>query len=118
MSGGHAPGPWKATSIPQEADGHWVVQENGDWCIHASGSPWQVAYLKAQSISSFPTEANARRIVDCVNACEGIADPSAVPELVAALQFLADSARATTGFSSPMALADADKLLAKIGGDA
>jgi len=27
-------------------------------------------------------KANAARIVDCVNACEGLADPSVVPELV------------------------------------
>ena len=29
--------------------------------------------------------ANAARIVACVNGCEGIADPSAIPEIVAAL---------------------------------
>jgi hypothetical protein len=28
---------------------------------------------------------DARRIVACVNACEGIADPGAVPDLIAAL---------------------------------
>lgn len=30
--------------------------------------------------------ANSSRIVDCVNACEGIADPSVVPEMMAALK--------------------------------
>jgi hypothetical protein len=33
-------------------------------------------------------EANAARIVACVNACEGIADPGAVPDLLAALREL------------------------------
>ena len=30
-------------------------------------------------------KANAARIIECVNACEGIADPSIIPELVDAL---------------------------------
>ena len=34
-------------------------------------------------------EANANRIVACWNACEGIADPSAIPDLLAALIELA-----------------------------
>ena len=37
------------------------------------------------------TNANAARIVACVNACAGIADPAIVPELVAALERQADN---------------------------
>jgi hypothetical protein len=36
-----------------------------------------------------------------------------VERLTAALEFLADAARTTTGFASPMALAEADKVLAR-----
>lgn len=34
--------------------------------------------------------ANARRIVACVNACAGIADPSAIPDAIHALQKLVE----------------------------
>lgn len=36
-------------------------------------------------------EANAQRIVACVNACEGIADPSVVPEMLEALRAVHNS---------------------------
>ena len=36
-----------------------------------------------------PREANACRIVECVNGCEGIADPSAVKDLLAACEGVA-----------------------------
>lgn len=35
-------------------------------------------------------QANAARIVDCVNACAGIADPSAIPDALHALQKLVE----------------------------
>ena len=34
-------------------------------------------------------QANAKRIVDCINGCQGIDDPSVIPELVAACEDLA-----------------------------
>lgn len=37
--------------------------------------------------------ANAQRIVDCVNALEGFADPSAAPDLLEAAKALLDPAR-------------------------
>lgn len=49
--------------------------------------------------------ANAKRIVACVNACKGIADPSVVPELLAALQAICefwDFATTEEGMSTPL----------------
>ena len=64
---------------------------------HTPG-PWSVGYFcdirandgyhSLATVSShygLPGGANARRIVECVNACEGLADPSVVPELLEAL---------------------------------
>ena len=65
---------------------------------HTPG-PWSVGYFcdirandgyhSLATVSShygLPGGANARRIVECVNACEGLADPSVVPELLALMQ--------------------------------
>ena len=62
-------------------------------------------------------EANARRIVECVNACEGIADPSVVPEMVEALKEAVDAEwenRDTEGFPADW-LGAAISVLAKAG---
>ena len=58
-----------------------------------------------------PWEANARRIVDCVNACEGIADPSVVPDLLAALEGLCERVSAEK-------IEQASALIARAKGDA
>ena len=48
----HTPGPWKASQ----------THPAGDWCIHAAGIPWQLAYLAASDKIEWPLEANARLI--------------------------------------------------------
>lgn len=40
--------------------------------------------------------ANGERIVACVNACEGIADPGVVPEMLAALKFVSEDFHQTS----------------------
>lgn len=43
------------------------------------------------SSNTLVAKANAARIVACVNACEGISDPSVVPEMLKALKEVASS---------------------------
>ena len=57
------PGPWNATF----ADG------GKDWIVFATGTPWQLAYLRDDKRANWPLEANARLI-------------AAAPDLLAALQ--------------------------------
>ena len=47
---------------------------------------WKDAGQYDRQISYREAEANAQRAAACVNACEGIADPSVIPELLAALK--------------------------------
>lgn len=56
--------------------------EAGNACVlrtHASGGDF---------IAEFEHEADSKRARDCVNACEDIFDPSAIPELIACLREL------------------------------
>lgn len=64
----HTPTPWR------------VLNRRGVIC-HVNGNT---------DIFNWPgkTEANARRIVACVNACDGIDDPSVVAEMVKFLRLL------------------------------
>lgn len=48
----HTPGPWTASP----------AYECNDYCIHARGIPWQLAYLAEHSRIEWPLEANARLI--------------------------------------------------------
>lgn len=63
----HTPGPWSYT----EADGFRGPSGQLLACI-----------IDSRSTTTVEQEANAERIVACVNACEGIADPSCVPEML------------------------------------
>jgi len=55
MSTTHTPGPWRIrTDLPQPV----IASESGQYVV------------------AIPSEVNAKRIVDCVNAMEGIPDPS------------------------------------------
>lgn len=74
----HTPGPWKhepeiearydsMTGEKRERRSEWVTSAQGHVAL-------------ASSICDAPV--NAQRIVACVNACEGIADPSIIPELI------------------------------------
>ena len=59
--------------------------------------------------------ANARRIVECVNACEGIADPSVVPELVEALLQALEALTSISKTATREAIKRVDAVLAKAG---
>lgn len=120
MSGAaHTPG--KVRYVP------WHVEEGAPAIRTADG--WLLCATSS--------DADAERIADCWNACEGIADPSVVPELVAAARGLASDVqdmidcRGDCGeWGSECPLQDAHKpdstierlqrlldALAKIGGD-
>lgn len=68
----HTPGPWTWWSPKIERT--VVHGACSQVCEMNSGRPF--------------AEANAARIVACVNACEGLADPSGVPALIAAVNRL------------------------------
>ena len=58
-------------------------------------------------------EANARRIVECVNACAGIKDPSVVKEM---MEFLREQARVSISRTLEAVAFDAQEILKKIEG--
>lgn len=67
----HTPGPWEAPEhpylIPNSDEGD--VFDGGDWIIYPPlGESGPVALVRSKE--------DAARIVACVNACEGIADPA------------------------------------------
>jgi len=68
----HTPEPW-------EADGNVILQKGDNASEPIAllvSEPGYRPVVKAQH--------NAARIITCVNACAGIADPSAIPELIGA----------------------------------
>ena len=79
-------------STTKHTPGKWILTpnntESGDISpFHYIDAPGgQVLAVKAASLS----EANAARIVACVNACEGI-NPEAVPEMLEALRWIRDN---------------------------
>lgn len=75
MESKHTPGPWFVdTSRPKAPYGICQDNEHG----------WGIAEVKTFALEG-TDEGNAKRIVSCVNACEGIADPSAVKDMYEAL---------------------------------
>jgi hypothetical protein len=77
-----------------------IVEVDAPHTAHTPG-PWTASFATVRKASAplaecyndhplLPGEANAARIVACVNACEGIADPGAVPDLLAALKSALD----------------------------
>jgi hypothetical protein len=75
----HTPEPW---AVVEPVAGQFaIVPQNRT----RSAESWTLAYVRDFQHNDV---SNAARIVACVNACEGIADPGAVPELMAALREL------------------------------
>lgn len=72
MTTKHTPGPWKHAST--------YVRGNANILSCEGAIVAQAVY--GGDVSMNETAANAARIVACVNACEGIADPSAVKDLL------------------------------------
>jgi len=73
----HTPGPWRV-------EGDVFVTGSDDHSILAGASTFHPDDICC---------ANAERIVECVNACEQVADPSVVPELIAACRSMLHHAR-------------------------
>jgi len=75
-SSAHTPAPWSIHPVRVD-----TVHQHDSVVVHASSDNLDVI------VSGDKSEANAQRIVDCVNACEGI-NPEAAPELLAALRIV------------------------------
>ena len=77
----HTPGPWQAMLLPEDTQG---VLGHRFWIRAESGA--EDGNMCISDISLRDSDmANARRIVACVNACEGI-NPEAVPDLLTVLR--------------------------------
>lgn len=63
-------------------------------------------------------ESNARRIVDCVNACAGIANPAALPELIKAAEVVIEKATANDATACFQSLVQLKNAIAKMKGGA
>ena len=92
VSPSHAKGPWGYIGPDAVETGHTIrVRDSFEWVANCGQS-----YL-------FKGRHNAQRIVDCVNALEGFADPSAAPDLLEAAKeavvYIRDL-RATPGLGS------------------
>ena len=111
MSGAHTPGPLAVEAEPFSNNDYRTEVVIPD----RAGQPgvsvatchhnWQDAAKGERRISWNEAQANARLF-------------AAAPELLEALIFLADVARATPGFLSPLALGNADDAIAKAKGGA
>lgn len=85
----HTPTPWRVGDEDSFMDGYPHIEiEAGELGTLSYHQPvlvqgqWNGKSAPITDVS----KANAARIVSCVNACEGIEDPSVVPELVEALE--------------------------------
>ncbi len=88
----HTPEPWKVHHHSHINREQWLSILNGTFDITHNGAanPAVVACSKYSAMTDEENLANAQRIVDCVNACEGI-NPKAVPDLLGAAKYaLAD----------------------------
>lgn len=76
----HTSGPWKTSPAKHNiCDTFGVKKESGSWI--ALCHPFEDKKIKREE-----AEANASRIVSCVNALEGFADPEAAKDLLEAAE--------------------------------
>ena len=103
---GHTKEPWEVQPYVECGAVYIVGSDLGGLVAGAHSWPTEIDRGDTARV-----EANARRIVDCVNAFAGIPDPSAyiaaARGMREALELLSNVARLTPGFPSPMALGDA-----------
>lgn len=122
----HTPGPW---SVVYYDAGDCDFYDHGGPCpsvqapdeedcaiIHWDG--FKQKYWSSANGNQRQIEANAARIVACVNACEGLADPSVVPELVKALEIALDQLEGRTlKYGKQQAINVANAAIAKAKGE-
>jgi hypothetical protein len=73
--------PFFVAGLPFESDTQWYLIAN---CTNGEDERF---------LSDDAKKANAARIVACVNACRGIADPGAIPDLIEAARKITQLAR-------------------------
>lgn len=101
----HTPGPWEAVaSDPNEGVECYWIRATKDFGPITRG--FRVVDIASVNGPQWKEQEATARLI------------AAAPELLEALEFLANAARATKGFASPLALAEADKVLAKTKGGA
>lgn len=75
--------------MSKHTKGKWTLkhEDHGQWNINAEDG-YTIASCPDDPEYGRPKEDphNMKRIVDCVNACEGIEDPSVVPDMLKALK--------------------------------
>lgn len=79
----HTKEPWVVEEIPHNNIVCIVPHEDDDWETRYVTSLYHRA----------TTDEDAQRIVACVNACAGIANPEGIPDVVRALKLVRDGAR-------------------------
>lgn len=72
----HTPEPWAYQKVKQHFD---ITYTNPQWDDTSLATTFYAGNEQQE-------EANANRIVQCVNACAGIPGPEAIPEVIAALK--------------------------------
>ena len=77
----HSPEPW---TVDDEHDALDIVRSRGSLV----GEFYWAADDRPRAVRTAEAEANAARTVACVNACEGIANPAALRELIEAARIL------------------------------
>ena len=98
----HTKGPWKVYKTTNGLHVLGIGDSEAGGIVDGDGGLWRSDPERA---------ANAHRIVDCVNALEGIANPSAIGEVVEALRWYAEPvfAYAITQANEPRSAVHADK---------
>jgi hypothetical protein len=118
MTARHTPGPWQQRD-DMTSEGWVTIIANVDGEYDADGRVHHtydvICVCEDEYGERLPNvSANTRRIVECVNACEGI-NPQAVPDLLVALERLCRTHRAQL---YPKEFAEARAALAKATGGA
>lgn len=63
--------------IEKATPGPWWASETypaGEWCLHAIGIPWQLAYFHQSRMVDWPLEANANLVAAAVSALPALLD--------------------------------------------
>lgn len=76
--------------------GRWVAECSpvGNWWVRGMGGVFSISMLGSVQSETHNSEANAKRIVACVNAMDGL-NPEAVPQLIPTLRHAIDLAKRT-----------------------